>query len=167
MKKITLLSFLILVLLGCNNSQSVNISSQNNSITVTSHPVNNSPAQNQTSVPKSETKTKWTQSGDAIDTKEFDAEIAKAEKNLKAKPKDEAAKKALAEAYFKRGFALTDARQYASALGDYRRASKLDPAHEEAKVWIKRIIEIYDGLNKSYPAEGEEPPPLPFKKSKQ
>lgn len=135
-------------------------------MTVTSHQVNNSTAANQTIVPKSETKTKWTQSGDAIDTKEFDAEIAKAEKNLKAKPKDEAAKKALAEAYFKRGFALTDARQYASALGDYRRTLKYDPTNEEAKNGMDTIIGIYESLNREYPTEGEEPPPLPFKKEK-
>ena len=107
---------------------------------------------------------KWTQSGDPIDTAKLDAAIASAEKEAKAKPGDEAAKKAAAEAYFNRGVALTDARQYASALGDYRRALKYDPADEDSKKWIEQITGIYQMLKKSPPAEGEEPPPLPFKK---
>ncbi|HMS09629.1 MAG TPA: tetratricopeptide repeat protein, partial [Pyrinomonadaceae bacterium] len=78
---------------------------------------------------------KWSAAGDPIDTSDFDKAIADAEKNLKAKPSDAAAKTAAVEAYFKRGFALTEARQYASALGDYRRALKLDPNHEESKKW--------------------------------
>ena len=115
-------------------------------------------------MPKSDTKTKWTQSGNPIDTTAFDSEIKQAESKQKANPKDETLKKSLAEAYVKRGIALTDARQYASALGDYRRALKLDPANEEAKKWIEQIISIYESINRSYPNEGEEPPPLPFKK---
>lgn len=110
-------------------------------------------------------KSKWTQSGEPIDTSEFDAAIAVAEKTVKAKPSDEAAKKALSEAYFKRGVALTDARQYAAAIGDYRKAVKYDPANAEAKNWVEQIIGIYDSINRDYPKEGEEPPPLPFKKS--
>ena len=137
-------------------------------MTVTSHSTENSfnsAAPNSTVVPRSETKTKWTQSGNPIDTAEFDAEIAKAEKALKAKPKDAAAKKNLSEAYVKRGVALTEARQYASALGDYRRTLKLDPTNEEAKNGMDTIIGIYESLNREYPKEGEEPPPLPFKKN--
>lgn len=109
-------------------------------------------------------KGKWTQSGEPIDTKALDDSVAAAEKAVTAKPANDAAKKALAEAYFKRAVALTEARQYASAIGDYRRAFKNDPTKTEAKEWIDKIIMIYDGLNKSYPKEGEEPPPLPFKK---
>lgn len=111
-------------------------------------------------------KPKWTQSGEPIDTKEMDAAIASAEKASSAKPSDVKLKKALAEAYYKRGVALTDARQYASALGDYRKAFKNDASKTEAKDWIDKIIMIYDGLGKSYPKEGEEPPPLPFTKEK-
>lgn len=107
-------------------------------------------------------KGKWTQSGDPIDTKEFDASIAAADKEVKAKPADAAAKKALGDAYMKRAVALTDARQYASALGDYRRALKNDPENAEAKNWIDQIIMIYDSLGRTPPPEGEEPPPLPF-----
>jgi outer membrane biogenesis lipoprotein LolB len=56
-------------------------------------------------------KTKWTQSGEPIDTKALDADIANADKALKAKPNDAVAKKALADAYYKRATALTEARQ--------------------------------------------------------
>jgi tetratricopeptide (TPR) repeat protein len=102
--------------------------------------------------------------GDPIDTSKFDEKINEAEKGLKAKPQDETAKKALAEAFFERGFALTEARQYASALGDYRRALKYDPDHEDSKKWIDQIVSIYAMLKKEPPKEGAEPPPLPFKK---
>ena len=102
--------------------------------------------------------------GDPIDTSKFDADITSAEKELKANPSDESAKSALADAYFARGFALTEARQYASALGDYRRAVKLVPGHEESKKWIDQIVGIYSMLKKEAPKEGSEPPPLPFKK---
>src|SRR6188768_1495162 len=89
------------------------------------------------------TKSKWTQGGDPIDTRELDASIASAEKALSSKPSDAAAKKALGAAYLKRAVALTDARQYASALGDYRRTLKYDPSNAEAKDWIERIVSIY------------------------
>jgi Flp pilus assembly protein TadD len=170
MKKIVVLSFSILISAGCGaatNQQTTNVSTQNstNSMTVSSHSSETSPtAANQVVVPKSETKTKWTQSGNPIDTSEFDAEIAKAEKSLKAKPKDAGAKKALAEAYVARGVALTEARQYASALGDYRRTLKFEPDNAEAKNGMDEIIRIYESLNREYPKDGEEPPPLPFTK---
>ncbi len=109
-------------------------------------------------------KKKWTQSGDPIDTAEFDAAVAAGEKAVAAKATDAAAKKKLSDAYFKRGFALTEARQYASALGDYRKALKYDPSNAEAKTWIEKIILIYTGMSKDYPKEGEEPPALPFTK---
>ena len=160
MKGIAVLIFSTTVLFGCQNQPpaDVALSNTNETLTVSSHSGETLP----TPVPKSETKTKWTQSGNPIDTKEFDAAIAAAEKTQKAKPNDEAAKKSLAVAFLKRGIALTEARQYASALGDYRRALKSDPANEEAKKWIDRIISIYDSINREYPPEGEEPPPLPF-----
>lgn len=107
---------------------------------------------------------KWTASGNPIDTSELDRAIADAERNLKANANDADAKKALAEAYFNRGFALTEARQYAAALGDYRKALKLDPTHQESKKWEQQIIGIYGMMKKEYPKPGEEPAPLPFKK---
>ncbi len=173
-KKIAILSCLAFVLAGCSDvaqpSANTNILARksDNSPIVSSHSqpgsVNNS-VQPPTPVQKSAAKTKWTQSGTPIDVSDFDAEIAKAEKDLKAKPKDETAKKGVAEAYLKRGIALTEARQYASALGDYRRVLKYDGNSEEAKKWIEQIIGIYDSINKESPKEGEEPPPLPFKKA--
>jgi len=108
------------------------------------------------------TKSKWTQSGDPIDTKEFDTAIASAEKQLKSKPNDATEKKALADAYFQRGDALTHAHQYASALGDYRRTLKYDPDNAQAKDWINQIIGIYGSLAREAPPEGQEPPPLPL-----
>ena len=159
-----------LVSVGCSSvaqptaNTTVSTQKSDNSPIISSHSqsVNNT---TQTPVPKSATKTKWTQSGNPIDVSGFDAEIAKAEKDLKAKPKDETAKKTVAEAYLKRGIALTEARQYASALGDYRRVVQYDAGNEEAKKWIDQIISIYDSINKESPKEGEEPPPLPFKKA--
>ena len=59
----------------------------------------------------------------------------------------------------------TVASEYASALGDYRRALKYDPTNAEAKEWVDQITMIYEGLRRPAPAEGQEPPPLPFKKS--
>jgi len=111
-------------------------------------------------------KSKWTASGDPIDTKQLDAAVVSAEKALAGKSSDASKKKALAEAYYNRAVALTQARQYASALGDYRRALKHDPENEEAKGWIDQIINIYASINREYPKDGEEPPPLPFTKGK-
>ena len=133
---------------------------------VTAHTTENQPmpmppSANAESGPRSH----WTQGGNPIDTSKFDAAVTQAEKAAKGKSNDAAAKKALSEAYLNRAMALTDARQYASALGDFRRALKYDPSSEEAKTWIDQIIKIYDSMNKDYPKEGEEPPPLPFNKS--
>jgi tetratricopeptide (TPR) repeat protein len=170
MKKILFLSFISLTFIGCSNSApnvsqqpiaNANSSNERETQTVAAHTTEKSLP---SPIQKSETKTKWTQSGNPIDTSAFNAEIEKAEKNLKSKPKDEAAKKILAEAYNKRGLALTEARQYASALGDYRKALKLEPDNAEAKKWIEQIVGIYESINRDYPKEGEEPPPLPFEK---
>ncbi len=108
-------------------------------------------------------KSHWTQSGDPIDTKKFDAAIASAEMALRKSPSDDKAKKAAAQAYLDRANALTGARQYASALGDYRKVVKYDPSNDEAKNWIEQITGIYESMNREAPKEGEEPPPLPMK----
>ena len=115
-------------------------------------------------LPANSNGSKWSQSGEPIDTTKFDKAVADAEKAAKAERSDEAGQKALAQAYFERGFALTQARQYASAIGDYRRALKHDPEHAEAKEWIDQILSIYAMLKKAPPKEGEEPPPLKVKK---
>jgi tetratricopeptide (TPR) repeat protein len=175
MKKIIILNAVILFSIGCNNateqSAGTNASAQKsgNLAIVSSHSQDRAAASTNTTqlpppIQKPEAMTKWTQSGNPIDTNEYDREITKAEKASKAKPKEEQAKKALAESYLKRAIALTEARQYASALGDYRRVLKLDENNEEAKRWIKEIVAIYGSINRSYPNEGEEPPPLPYNK---
>lgn len=169
MKKIIALSLLSFAFLGCSNSapqisqQPVANNNSRPSEMVAAHTTENRQLQT-TPVTKSEGKSRWTQSGDPIDTSGFDKEIAEAEKKLKANPNEEAAKKALAEAYYQRGFALTEARQYASAIGDFRRVLKYDPENADAKKWIGTIVGIYDSINRDYPKEGEEPPPLPYKK---
>lgn len=174
LKKSTIFIFSILFLIGCGGdaqkATNANVSASkaaDDSHIVSGHsPSNDSgaPQNSAVQVPKSEAKSRWTQGGTPVDVSEFNEEIARAEKNLKAKSKDEQAKKFLAEAYLKRAVVLTDARQYASALGDYRRVLKYDAKNEDAQKWIKQISEIYDGLNKQAPGEGEEPPPLPFEK---
>lgn len=169
--KLALICLLSFVAAACNNAaspvQSNNTSRPNTAASGTPQTVIAHSSENQTPSPAAPgEKGKWTQSGEPIDTKEFDSAIAAAEKALAGKSSDAKLKKALAEAYYKRGVALTDARQYASALGDYRKALKNDPTKAEAKDWIDKIIMIYDGLNKSYPKEGEEPPALPFSKEK-
>jgi len=170
MKK--LLTFIIasVFAFGCNNAAKP-IAQNPNSAPTTANGEKSQTAiahslENQTPVPgaPSGEKSKWTQSGDPIDTKEFDTAIASAEVALGKKPSDESVKKALSAAYYKRAEALTGARQYASALGDYRRALKHDPSNAEAKEWIDRIISIYDSINRESPKEGEEPLPLPFPK---
>jgi tetratricopeptide (TPR) repeat protein len=164
--KILLVCIAALLTTGCNNAPTPIVQNSNSLAT------NSSPERAQTAIAhSSENKmapstptSKWTQSGDAFDTSELDAAVASAEKTLKAKPADEKLKLALGAAYLKRASALTEKRQYASALGDYRRCLKYDPSNAEAKQWIEQIIGIYKSIGRSYPAEGEEPPPLPFKK---
>ena len=148
------------------NSNAAPQNSSERDKTMIAHTTENRTAPMSNSDQTSGSKSKWTQSGDPIDTKEFDTAIAAAEKQEKAKPGDGQAKKALAEAYYKRAVALTDARQYASALGDYRRTVKYDPGNEQAKNWIEQIVGIYDSMGRESPPEGQEPPPLPYKGEK-
>jgi hypothetical protein len=176
MRNLLILGFVALALAGCNNrapqvveTSNANTPQRDEKIkTVAGHTTENENPPMDRSVPPADTgvKTKWTQSGNPIDTKEFDARIAKAEKDLKTRPNEGSAKTNLSQAYYERGMALTDARQYPSALGDFRRALKFDAANEDAKGWIDQIITIYDSMNRESPKEGEEPPPLPLKKGK-
>jgi tetratricopeptide (TPR) repeat protein len=99
--------------------------------------------------------------GDYIDTSEYDAKIKRLEEQVKQKPKDEASRKQLAQSYLERGNALTQARQYQSALGDFRRTMRYDPNNEEARYWADTIIGILKQMNRPVPEEGAEPPPLP------
>ncbi len=108
---------------------------------------------------------KWSRSGDPIDTSGFDNAIVAAEKEVKKKS-DAASKKVLGTAYFERAVALTAARQYASAIGDFRKAVENDPENADAKKQIAMITSIYDSMNIEVPGVGEEPAPLEFKKEK-
>lgn len=172
MKKLAFLIILSALAFGCENAAKPVAQSNSSSPAGSGNEkpqtaiAHSSEDQTSKPVPPSGEKSKWSQSGDPIDTKKFDAVITAAEKALASKPSDASAKRSLANAYFERGVALTDARQYASALGDYRRAIKYDPSNTEAKDWIDKIVMIYDGLGKAYPKEGEEPPALPFAKPK-
>jgi tetratricopeptide (TPR) repeat protein len=98
--------------------------------------------------------------GEAIDTSEYDARVRALEEQAKKKPDDEAVRKQLAKAYLERGNALTQARQYQSALGDYRRTLRYDPNNEEARYWSDTIVGILKQMNREVPAEGAEPTPL-------
>jgi tetratricopeptide (TPR) repeat protein len=170
-----------LFLLGCGNSnptvseqpidRNKSVNDQKQPETVAAHTLDDSKdakamptAETSQKADQSDKKTKWTRSGNPIDVSEFNAAIAKAEKELKSNPNDVALKKNLSDAYTKRGVALTDARQYASAIGDYRRALKYNADNEEAKGWISQITGIYEMLKREVPKEGEEPEPLEFEK---
>jgi tetratricopeptide (TPR) repeat protein len=104
------------------------------------------------------------QGGEPIDTSEYDAQIRQAEQQPKKKPNDAAARNTLARAYLLRGNALTQARQYRAALGDYRRALRYDPNNAEAKQWSATITGILQQMGRDVPAEGTEPTPLPLSK---
>jgi tetratricopeptide (TPR) repeat protein len=98
--------------------------------------------------------------GDYIDTSEYDARIKRLEEQAKKKSNDGAARKQLAQGYLERANALTQARQYQAALGDYRRTLSYDPNNEEARYWSDTIIGILKQMNREVPAEGAEPAPL-------
>jgi len=178
MKKILLMALAGVLFTACGESSTVskkpvdqaNASDMARKETVVAHSTDkDKESKNLPAPPNSEnsdSKTKWTRSGDPIDTTNFDDEISKAEKAFKAAPEDSSKKTILAEAYFKRGSALTEARQYASAIGDYRRALEYVPDHAESKKWIGMITSIYQSMNREIPPPGEEPAPLEFKKEK-
>ncbi len=182
MKNTFFIAILSLFLYGCGDSKP-NVSqqpiektenNQNQPETVAAHTLDKETdakamptvENEESSVNKSDKPTKWTRSGTPIDVSEFNADIAKAEKELKIKPSDETAKKNLSEAYTKRGVALTEAAQYASAIGDFRRALKYNADNELAEKWISQIVGIYKMIKREAPKEGEEPEPLEFTKEK-
>jgi tetratricopeptide (TPR) repeat protein len=100
--------------------------------------------------------------GEPIDTGKYDAEIRRLEKQAGMRPGDDASRLALARAYLARGNALTQAKQYRAALGDYRRALRYDPDNEEARQWAAMITGIIQQMGREVPTEGNEPPPLPM-----
>lgn len=168
-----ILSVAALALAACNSAPTpvANSNTANANRPLRSEQMQNSVAhttENQPPKPaNSNSASKMASGGEAIDTAKYDGVIAEAERAYKAKPNDPAAKSNLADAYFDRGFALTspESRQYAAALGDFRRSLKIDPNHEEARKWHDQIVSIFRSLGKEPPKEGEEPAPLLFKKS--
>lgn len=102
--------------------------------------------------------------GTPIDTSADDAEIKRLEGIVGKRKADAQARLELARAYATRASRLTQAAQYRSALGDWRRATTLDPSNTEAQNMIATITSIFQQLNREPPAPGEEPPPLPFNK---
>lgn len=165
-KKLFALPLAALLTLACNSAKPV----AQNSAPVAANSAEKSQtaiAHNSSQAPPSDpgattggTTSHWKQSGDPIDTKEFDSAVAAAEVALKKDANNETLKKKTADAYFKRAMALTDARQYASALGDFRRTVKYDPSNSDATNWIEQIINIYNSMGREFPPEGQEPPPL-------
>jgi len=176
MKKLLIIALISLFFVGCNDSASVSYTKKSGA----NKPKPEKPEKKESQIAhsnekqniplatskQSKAKKKWTRSGNPIDTSKFDAAIAQADKDLKTAPKKESLKNALSEAYYKRGFVLTEARQYASAIGDFRRSLKYNPANSESKKWIAVIINIYKSINREAPKEGEEPAALEFKKDK-
>ncbi len=174
MRKIITLSFLTLISIGCSNATqqtaNTNVSIQNKtnvstqksdtSPVVSSH---SSDAGNSTKTDSNAAAKDSSPMARPIDVSRMTADIEKAEKSFKQNQKDEKAKNNLAEAYFVRAFALTEAAQYRAALGDFRKGLKLNPSNAEAKAMHDRIIDIFqNSLRREPPKEGEEPPPLPF-----
>lgn len=101
--------------------------------------------------------------GTPIETSAYDTEIKRLEQAVSKRANDAQAQQALASAYATRAARLTEAQQYRAALGDWRRAIKLDPANEQAQDMIATITGIMESMNRPVPAPGEEPAPLPFK----
>ncbi len=106
-----------------------------------------------------------TPGGDPVDLTELNGKVATAEKNLNSS--DDASRVELAHAYLARASALTKARQYRSALGDYRRTLKYDPQNKEATDMSAMITGILKDMNIPVPPEGQEPPPKPLTDAKQ
>ncbi len=157
---------------GCANSGTPVVQNSNTAGVVTRSPerpqtaIAHGPEMQRADPAAAAPKGRWSQAGDPVDTSKEDAAIMAAEKALRENSSNAEAKRALSAAFFKRASLLTESRQYASALGDYRRALKNDPSNAEAKEWIDRIVSIYASINKESPKEGEEPPPLQFDKTK-
>lgn len=98
--------------------------------------------------------------GEFVDTSRYDAEIKRLEEKARKKTPDQATRLALAKVYTDRGDALTGVRQYRAALGDYRRALRLDPNDEQARQMSGTIIGILKSMGRDVPPEGQEPSPL-------
>jgi TolA-binding protein len=166
MRKIIFTSLIALVSIGCNSSAQMQTqsnkattSNKEATTTVAAHTTENQPPANSAS-----SNSGGSPMSKAVDVSKLTENIEKAEKEFKAKPKDEKAKTALAAAYFERAFALTDAAQYSAALGDFRKGLKLNPNDKEAKEMHDQIVGIYESMGRPAPKEGEEKAPMPIEK---
>lgn len=172
MKKVLALSVLVLFAIACNQNNQTQIVSNANSpaqksgdaAVVSSH---SQTAGNIQTAPPSKSTSGGSASDSSpmakpIDVAEMTANIEKAEKEFDANQKNGNAKDNLAKALFARAFVLTDAAQYRSALGDFRKGLKLNPNDQAAKKMHNEIIRIFKSINREPPKEGEEPKPLPF-----
>ncbi|MGI8639000.1 MAG: hypothetical protein ACR2MG_03510 [Pyrinomonadaceae bacterium] len=170
MKKLLSLSFLAFVAVGCQSTaqQTVDtnaaVQKPNNSETVSSHSVSGENLKPPSSAPNNSSG-ESSPMAKPIDVSEMTAAVEKAEKIYEEKQKDEKAKENLSRAYFVRAFALTEAAQYRAALGDFRKGLKLNPNDREAKNMHDEIIRIFKSINREPPKEGEEPAPMPIKKT--
>jgi TolA-binding protein len=163
MKKIIFTSLIALFAISCSNSAPTQIqtekpisSNKEATTTVAAHTTENQPPANSSSGGSPMSR--------AVDVTKMTETIEKADKEFRAKPKDEKAKSALATAYFQRAFALTDVSQYSAALGDFRKGLKLNPDDKEAKGMHDKIVEIYKSMGREAPKEGEEKAPMPIEK---
>jgi tetratricopeptide (TPR) repeat protein len=181
MKKIVVLSLSAIIFTACGGTTTVtntNVTvnrptaatnapgattsaNQNNSLVVSSHSTDKNAAT--TNPATSADQSTSSPMSKPVDVTAMTAKIEKADKDLKAKPDDEKLKKASADAYFERAFALTKAAQYRAALGDFRKGLKLNPDDKEAQSMHDQIIEIFKSIGREPPKEGEEPAPLPIK----
>ncbi|MGB8508809.1 MAG: tetratricopeptide repeat protein [Pyrinomonadaceae bacterium] len=95
-----------------------------------------------------------------VATPELDAKIEKATAKVEASKSSPSTKKAAASAYMERGnfyYTAGDPRLYRYALGDFRRALRLEPEMEEAREKITQIEDIYKSMNRPVPNNGLEP----------
>lgn len=171
MKKILFLSLMALISIGCNNSAPTQTNSNPSTVsttkkeetqTVAAHTTENQkPSMTQSNSSSSSSSSPMQK---AVDVTAMTTTIEKAEKDFKAKPSDAKAKETLANAYFDRAFALTDAAQYSAALGDFRKGLKLNPDDAKAKEMHDQIVSIYQSMGRDVPKEGEEKAPMPISK---
>jgi uncharacterized lipoprotein NlpE involved in copper resistance len=171
MKKILFLSLIALVLMGCNNSAPTQVQTTPSNVstkkeetqTVAAHSTENQKPSMTQSNSSSSSSSGGSPMQKAVDVTQMNTLIEKAEKDFKAKPNDAKAKETLANAYFNRAFALTDAAQYSAALGDFRKGLKLKPDDQKAKEMHDQIVSIYQSMGREVPKEGEEKAPMPIK----
>lgn len=170
MKKAVIIGFFAFALAACASSAPVtpeqvlkadNTNGRNaESLVTSSHSSNKSEGANN-GASKTQTESPMAK---AIDVSKLTENIETYEKQHTGNPKDVKTKGELANAYFERAFALTQAAQYRAALGDFRKGLKLNPDNKDARAMHDRIIDIFRSINREPPKEGEEPPPMPFNK---